>query len=239
MLKPRFLTVHTLHSGFVPLIAGSSIFPPVDLADRDGLLMIDGDLSTAWLLEAYENGIFPWPIIDNVRTLLTWWSPDPRAILELDDLRVSRRLLRRIKSRRFEVTVNHDFSAVIRKCAEPRGDDGQSWITSDLIDAFCQFHQEGHVHSVEVWEESRLVGGIYGVAIGGFFAGESMFCRVTDASKIALYHLVQRLKSRGFTLFDIQQSTPHMMSLGAIGISRKEFLLRLNAARRLPVSFVD
>lgn len=219
--------------------APAAYFPPVEFADDDGLLMFDGDLTTAWLLEAYRNGIFPWPIVRRRTEHLSWWSPDPRAVLELDCLRVSRRLRRRLDSGRFNVSINRDFAGVIRACAQPRDERGGSWITPALIDAFLEFHRAGYAHSVEVWDDDRLVGGIYGVAIGGFFAGESMFHRTTDGSKMALVHLVNRLRERSFVLFDIQQATPHTISLGATEIPRSRFLRRLHDAISLPVTFAD
>ena len=221
----------------MPRLAIPTYFPPISRADEDGLLMIGGELSQERLVTAYKSGVFPWPIVDGNVEVLSWWAPDPRAIVELDDLHVSSRLKRRMRGGQFHVTINQDFEGVVKGCAEPRDDEVGTWITRQLIQAYSHLHFEGLAHSVEVWSDSKLVGGLYGVAIGGFFAGESMFHRTTDASKVALVHLVNHLKSRGFVLFDIQQPSPHMMRMGASEIPRREFLARLKRAIKLPVSF--
>ena len=215
----------------------SVYFPPLAWADEHGLLMLGGKLTPEWLLDAYSRGIFPWPITTSEGWILAWFSPDPRAILELDQLRVSRRLQRRLRSGAHEVTRNLDFSAVVAGCAEPRADNEGTWITSEIAAAYSQLHRLGYAHSVEVWEEGQLVGGVYGVALGGFFSGESMFHRRRDASKIALVHLVEHLRERGFSLFDIQQWTPHLGRMGATEIPRSEYLRRLRTALSAPVSF--
>lgn len=212
-----------------------SRFPPAGDAEPEGLLAIGGRLTPDWLLDAYSHGIFPWP--EDEQSPVYWWSPDPRAIIELDDLYVSRRLARRLRSGRFEVTFDRAFDRVMLGCADRPGQG--TWITDGILAAYIQMHQLGHAHSVEVWRDGRLVGGVYGVAMGGAFAAESMFHCETDASKVALYHLVSHLKRRGFQLLDIQQWTAHTGSLGAIEIPRKEFLNRLAAARELPVVFAD
>ncbi|HXG08635.1 MAG TPA: leucyl/phenylalanyl-tRNA--protein transferase [Gemmataceae bacterium] len=204
-----------------------------ELADESGLVGIGGDLSPQWLLEAYRRGIFPW--YDETLPIL-WWSPDPRAIFELDGLHVSRRLRRTIRSGKFTLTVNQDFAGVIRGCADRPGE--STWLTPEMIAAYEALHQLGHAHSVEAWHNGMLAGGIYGVAIGAFFAGESMFTRVRDASKVALVYLVERLRQRGFQLFDIQFRTEHTARLGAIEIPRAEYLRRLRRAIACPVSFV-
>jgi leucyl/phenylalanyl-tRNA--protein transferase len=201
-------------------------------ADADGLVGIGGDLSPPLLLEAYRRGIFPW--FDEESPIL-WWSPDPRAIFELDGLHVSRRLARTIRSVKFVATVNVAFSEVIRACAH-RPHDGV-WITPDMIAAYTRLHELGHAHSVEVWHEGRLAGGVYGVTVGGLFAGESMFSRVSDASKVALVHLRDRLRLRGFQLFDVQFLNEHTARLGAIEIPRREYLARLRKAVAWNVSF--
>jgi leucyl/phenylalanyl-tRNA--protein transferase len=185
------------------------------------------------LLAAYRRGVFPW--YDDNEPIL-WWSPDPRAIFELDGLHVSRRLQRTVSSGRFTITYNRDFAGVIRGCADR--DEG-TWITSDMRDAYETLHHMGYAHSVEVWHQGVLAGGIYGVAIGGFFAGESMFTRVRDASKVALVHLVQRLRKRGFLLFDIQFLTEHTERLGAVEIPRSVYLQRLATALEQPAPFAD
>jgi leucyl/phenylalanyl-tRNA--protein transferase len=200
-------------------------------ADAYGLVAMGGDLRPERLIEAYRNGIFPWfpegsPVL--------WWSPDPRAIFELDGLRVSRRLARTVRSGRFSVTVNRDFDGVIRGCADRT--EG-TWITAGMIEGYTALHRRGAAHSIEVWHEGRLAGGLYGVALGGLFAGESMFTRVRDASKVALVHLAERLRTRGFQLFDIQYRTPHTAGLGAAEIPRAEYLSRLRRALECPAVF--
>lgn len=214
-------------------------FPPVSQADEDGLLMFDGELSVPWLLAAYRQGIYPWPIVEQGHQILSWWSPDPRSILELDDFHVSQRLQRRVGSGRYKATFDQAFEDVIRACAAPRRDDTGTWITRAIVDAYVDLHFAGHAHSVEVWRDDQLVGGLYGVALGGFFAGESMFHRERDGSKLALYYLVQRLRHRGFVLFDVQQPTAHMISMGATEIPRRRFMSRLARAIDLPVTFND
>jgi leucyl/phenylalanyl-tRNA--protein transferase len=202
-------------------------------ADADGLVGIGGDLSPGRLLEAYRHGIFPF--FDEESPIL-WWSPDPRAIFEIDGLRVSRRLARTIRSGRFAISVNQDFAGVIRGCADRPGQG--VWITQEMIDAYTRLHHLGHAHSVEAWRDGELAGGVYGVAVGGLFAGESMFTRVRDASKVALVHLAERLRQRGFRLFDVQFLNDHTASLGAIEIPRAEYLKQLRDAVACDVSFV-
>lgn len=201
--------------------------------------MLGGKLSPDWLLEAYRRGIFPWPIVDGELEILAWFSPDPRAIIELEGLHISRRLRRRIRSGRFQVTYDRDFLGVVAGCAEPRGPRGQTWITPAMASAYHRLHELGYAHSVEVWHQKRLVGGVYGVSLGGFFSGESMFHRMNDASKVALVFLVDRLRICGYSLFDIQQSTSHSQRMGAIEIPRKEYLRRLEWALKQQVSFDD
>lgn len=202
-------------------------------ADEFGLVAVGGDLSADRLLAAYRSGVFPW--YDEADPIC-WWSPEPRAIFELDGLHVSRRLQRTLRSGKFLVTVNQNFAGVIRGCAER--DEG-TWIHPEMIHAYERLHRLGHAHSIEVWHNSDLAGGTYGVALGGFFAGESMFTRVRDASKVALAHLLHRLGERGFQLFDIQMLTEHTQRLGAVEIPRKEYLRRLRLALATPVRFTD
>lgn len=210
-------------------------FPsPLNSTD-DGLVCVGGRLAPDWLLDAYRHGIFPWPVWDDEP--MAWWSLDPRAILELDGLRISRRLRRRLRSGSFRATCDRDFTGVLRGCSTAAGRQGNTWLTPAMIDAYTQLHHLGHAHSVEVWQEDQLVGGTYGVAIGGFFAAESMFYRVRDASKVALAHLVAHLRARGYRLLDIQQWTPHTGRLGAVEIPRFDYLRRLAAAVPLPVTF--
>lgn len=201
--------------------------------------MIGGRLTTDWLLTAYRQGIFPWPIRDGQSEILAWFSPDPRAILELEHVHVSRRLRRRLNSGQFRVSFDTAFSRVIGCCAEPRAPDEATWITPHLAEAYTELHRLGVAHSVEVWEDGRLAGGLYGLALGGFFAGESMFHRVRDASKVALVEAARHLRSRGFVLFDVQQASPHLIRMGASKIPRAEFLTRLKSALELAVSFTD
>jgi leucyl/phenylalanyl-tRNA--protein transferase len=201
-------------------------------ADPEGLVGIGGDLSPGRLLEAYRRGIFPW---FDEETPILWWSPDPRAIFELDGLHVSRRLARTLRSGKFSVTFNRDFPGVIRGCADRPGQG--VWITADMIAAYTRLHELGYAHSAEVWHEGKLAGGLYGVAVGGLFAGESMFTRVRDASKVALAHLMDRLRQRGFQLFDVQFLNDHTARLGAVEIPRREYLARLRRALRCEVTF--
>ncbi len=206
-----------------------SRFPDPALADPEGLVYIGGTLEPDWLLDAYQHGIFPWPLIPGV-SRAQWWSPDPRAIFEFERFHVSRRLLRTCRSGRFEVTSDRDFAGVLRGCATAQSRRYSTWLTRDMMAAYQRLFDLGHAHSVEVWQAGQLVGGTYGVAIAGLYAGESMFYRQRDASKVALVHLVRHLRERGYQLFDIQQLTAHSRSLGAIAIPRREYLRRLAAA---------
>jgi leucyl/phenylalanyl-tRNA---protein transferase len=210
-------------------------FPPPRVALREGLLCLGGELAPEWLMDAYSHGIFPWPMWDDEP--VPWWSPDPRAIIELDELHVSRRLGRTMRSGRFEVTSDRDFAGVMRGCAEGPQRRGGTWLTPEMMAAYHRLHLLGHAHSVEAWHEGRLVGGIYGVAIGGLFAAESMFYSERDASKVALVRLVLHLRARGYALLDVQQWTPHTGRLGAVEIPREEYLDRLRRAVRMDVSF--
>ena len=197
-------------------------FPPVDTAlpDPNGLLAAGGDLSAERLLAAYRQGIFPWygtgqPIL--------WWSPDPRMVLFVDEFVVPRSLRKVVAQRRFDIRVDSAFGRVIEACAEPRTDDGGTWITPAMVDAYSVLHRLGHAHSVEAWRGDALVGGLYGVAIGRMFFGESMFTRVPDASKVALVHLIDLLKHRAMPMIDCQQQTEHLARFGARPIPRREF----------------
>ncbi len=214
----------------------SQFFPPPDTADAEGLIGFGGELSPAWLLDAYRHGIFPWPITD-FEAPLAWWSPDPRAIIEFEQFHVSRRLRRTCRGVKFEITRDVDFAGVIRGCAMAPSRVGQTWLTAEMIAAYIRLHRLGHAHSVEVWHNHELAGGVYGVSIGGLFAAESKFFRVRDASKVALVNLVEHLHGRGFTLLDIQQLTPHTARLGATNIPRAEYLARLAAAVEQQVTF--
>jgi leucyl/phenylalanyl-tRNA--protein transferase len=204
-----------------------------DFEQRYGLVRIGGDLEPATLLEAYCTGVFPWFDED---CPICWWSPDPRAIFELNQLHISRRLGRTIRSGRFAITINQAFGDVIRGCAQR--DEG-TWLTQSMIDAYERLHRLGVAHSVEAWRDGQLAGGLYGVALGGFFAGESMFHRVTDASKVALAFTVEHLNRRGYRLFDTQFLTEHTARMGAVEIPRREYLRRLQQALRIDASFVE
>ena len=208
-------------------------FPSVESASPDGLVAVGGDLRTERLLEAYRHGIFPWYNDDQP---ILWWSPDPRTVLFPDKLHISRSLKRSLRPATFSVTLDTCFRDVMQHCAEPRRQypDGGTWLTAAMLDAYARLHELGYAHSVETWREGQLVGGLYGVAIGGAFFGESMFSRVSDASKVALVSLVRQLKAWSFTLFDCQQSSPHVTRLGAEEIPRRDFLRHLTAAFTLP-----
>jgi leucyl/phenylalanyl-tRNA--protein transferase len=197
----------------------------------DDVVGMGADLGPGTLLSAYRHGLFPMP--GNPDMPMLWWSPDPRGILPLDRLRVSRSL--RSSVRRMEVRVDSAFDEVIRSCADPRRDSG--WIDEEIISAYTDLHDLGWAHSVETWQDGRLVGGLYGIAIGGLFAGESMFHRVTDASKVALVGLVDLLRDEHADqrLLDVQWSTPHLSSLGVVEVSRAEYLDLLRAALDLPL----
>jgi leucyl/phenylalanyl-tRNA--protein transferase len=202
-----------------------------EAADETGLVAIGGDLRPERLLSAYRAGIFPWYADGEP---IWWWSPDPRAIFELEMFHVPRRLRRTMRSCRFTITVNRDFAGVIRGCA--LREEG-TWITADMTAAYETLFRLGWAHSVEVWQGSDLAGGLYGVAIGGFFAGESMFHRQRDASNVALAFTMNRLRERGFQLFDTQMLTEHTARHGAVEIPRQEYLARLRQALRHPASF--
>jgi leucyl/phenylalanyl-tRNA--protein transferase len=198
---------------------------PPELADRDGLVGVGGDLSPATLLRAYSEGVFPW---FNDGDPILWWSPDPRGVMELDGLHVPRRLARTIRGGKFRITVDHCFERVMRACGDTRIEG--TWVTEDMVAAYTELHRRGYAHSLEVWAGDDLAGGIYGVAVGGLFAGESMFHTVTDASKVALVALVEHLRERGYVLFDVQMKTEHTGRLGVVEIPRAEYLWRLRAA---------
>jgi leucyl/phenylalanyl-tRNA--protein transferase len=208
-------------------------FPPVGQASPEGLLAVGGDLGAERLLEAYRHGIFPWY---SAGQPILWWSPDPRAVLFPAELRVSRSLSKTLRARKFEVTLDTRFREVMQACAAPRrpGVEGGTWITPEMLEAYCRLHELGYAHSVEAWQEGVLVGGLYGVALGTVFFGESMFTHVTDASKVAFVQLVRQLERWGFTLIDCQLPSAHLGRLGAREIRRPEFLDRLNQALRRP-----
>jgi leucyl/phenylalanyl-tRNA--protein transferase len=208
---------------WLPVGCAEESFPPVEEAwvHPNGLLAAGGDLSLPRLLHAYRRGIFPWyeagqPIL--------WWSPDPRTILEPRQLHLSRSLRRALRHSDYRVSFDQAFAAVIQACAAPRAGARGTWITPEMLAAYVQLHEAGHAHSVEVWVEGNLVGGLYGVAVGRLFCGESMFSRQTDASKIALAWLCRHLAGWDWPLIDSQTATAHLLSLGARKIPRREFL---------------
>ena len=217
----------------IPWLGPDDPFPPVDQALREpaGLLAAGGDLTPARLRDAYAHGIFPW--FSDGEPLL-WWSPDPRMVLFTREVRIARSLRRVLRSGRFTITFDQDFTGVMRGCAEPRNDDAGTWITPEMIAAYAALHRSGHAHSVEVWAGDVLAGGLYGVALGRLFFGESMFSRQSDASKVALVTLARQLERWGFDMIDCQVSSSHLAALGAREIARDEFIRRVAAAVRQP-----
>ncbi|MSO29885.1 MAG: leucyl/phenylalanyl-tRNA--protein transferase [Acidobacteria bacterium] len=217
----------------IPWLTEQDPFPPVEeaMTDPNGLLAAGADLSADRLLDAYLRGIFPWFGEDDP---LLWWSPDPRMVLMVNELHVSRSLRRVIRSGRYRVTLDNAFTDVMAGCAEPRDDQAGTWITAEMVEAYTRLAARGFGHSVEVWEGSDLVGGLYGVAIGRMFYGESMFSRRTDASKVALVTLVRQLERWEFETVDCQMATTHLASLGAREIPRAEFAERLRRLVELP-----
>lgn len=208
-------------------------FPPVEHASPEGLLAVGGDLRPERLLEAYRHGIFPWY---NDGDPILWWSPDPRAVLFPGKLHISRSLKRSLRPGLFTVTLDTRFRDVMTHCAGPRPQypEGGTWITEAMLEAYTGLHDLGYAHSVETWKEGKLVGGLYGVALGGAFFAESMFTLVDDASKVALVRLVQQLQAWDFRIIDCQQSSPHVARFGAEEIPRREFLDHLAAALTVP-----
>ena len=227
----------------IPWLEDDEPFPPVHraLTEPNGLLAAGGELSVERLLQAYRRGIFPWysegqPVL--------WWSPDPRMVLPPQEISISRSLRKRLRRRDCEIRIDTAFAQVIGACAEPRADEAGTWITSEMASAYTALHRAGYAHSVETWIGGELAGGLYGVAIGRMFFGESMFSKASDASKIAVAHLARQLERWAFGLIDCQMSTPHLASLGAREIPRAEFIRALaelvNYATRLgPWRFDD
>lgn len=209
-------------------LSAKYLFPPVSLAEPEGVLAVGGDLSVGRLLAAYRSGVFPWysggdPIL--------WWAPDPRFVLFPERLKVSQSLRRVLKKGVFTVTFDSAFEAVITACGRiKRKKQRGTWITPEMVEAYCRLHAAGYAHSVETWSSGELVGGLYGVSLGRAFFGESMFARVSDASKAALVALVERLKAQGCTLIDSQVHTAHLESLGAVSIPRDEYMDLLGEA---------
>jgi leucyl/phenylalanyl-tRNA---protein transferase len=207
----------------IPWLNRDDPFPAVDsaLVDPNGLLAAGADLSPERLVDAYAHGIFPW---FNDGDPILWWSPDPRMVLFVNELHVSRSLRRVMASGAFSVTADQAFAEVVAGCAAPRRDEDGTWITDDMSRAYERLAAIGLAHSIEVWQDAELVGGLYGVALGRMFYGESMFSRVSNGSKVALVCLVRQLRRWGFELIDCQMSTPHLASLGAREIARAEFI---------------
>jgi leucyl/phenylalanyl-tRNA--protein transferase len=220
----------------IPWLTFHDPFPPVEMAmtEPNGLLAAGGDLSVERLLEAYAHGIFPWAGEDDP---LLWWSPDPRMVLVTGELHVSRSLRRLVRSGRFEVTLDRAFREVMAGCAEPRAQETGTWITAEMMAAYERMAERGYAHSVEVWLDGELVGGLYGVALGRMFYGESMFSRRSNASKVAMAYLARQLERWGFELIDCQMPTAHLVTMGAREIPRAEFLRRLHVLiRQTPVA---
>ena len=219
----------------IPWLHGDDPFPPISraLKSPNGLLCAGGDLSPGRIVDAYSHGIFPWfsegdPIL--------WWSPDPRMVLFPDELKVSRSLRRSVARGGYETRYDTAFRDVMQACAAPRDGQGGTWIVPEMVDAYTRLHERGLAHSVESWRDGELAGGLYGVALGRVFFGESMFARAADASKVALVHLVERLKADGFRVIDCQQATTHLASLGAREIPRKAFAQLVRESIQYPPS---
>jgi leucyl/phenylalanyl-tRNA--protein transferase len=217
----------------LPWLGRSLTFPAPEsaLEEPNGLLAAGGDLSPQRLLAAYQQGIFPWfspgePIL--------WWSPAPRMVLFPRQLRVSRSLGKTLRNSRYEIRVDSAFRQVMEACSAPRAAQAGTWIVPEMIDAYCQLHRLGHAHSCETWIDGRLQGGLYGIAIGSMFYGESMFSRARDASKLALVHWARHLGAHGFEMIDCQMYTPHLASLGATLVPRAEFLATLKQQLLIP-----
>lgn len=215
------------------LLDNTTPFPPLERALREpnGLLAAGGSLAPARLLDAYRHGIFPWFNADDP---ILWWSPDPRMILFPDEFKISRTLRKTLHKQVYEVSTDTAFEQVMRACAAPRGGQAGTWIHAEMIAAYTELHQMGHAHSVETWQDGELVGGLYGLAIGRMFYGESMFSRRSDASKVALAHLAMQLQRWNFGMIDCQMNTPHLASLGAREIPRAEFIRRLQELIHYP-----
>ncbi|MCP4137286.1 MAG: leucyl/phenylalanyl-tRNA--protein transferase [bacterium] len=197
------------------------LFPPVELANESGVLAVGGDLSPERLFEAYTHGIFPWfsdgdPII--------WWAPDPRFVLFPNEIKISKSMKQVLNRNIFKITCDQDFEFVIRECRKPRKNQDGTWITDDMLEAYVQLHNIGLAHSVEAWQDGEIVGGLYGISIGSCFFGESMFARVSNASKAAFIAITRKLRELNFTLIDCQVHTDHLKSLGAREIPREEFM---------------
>lgn len=215
------------------LIQDNQPFPPVELAlaQPNGLLAVGGDLSPERLLDAYRHGIFPWFNADDP---ILWWSPNPRMVLFPGEFKISHSLRKTLRNGNYEVRTDTAFEQVMRACAAPREGQAGTWILEEMIAAYCALHRRGYAHSVETWVDGELVGGLYGMAIGKMFYGESMFSRRTDASKIAIAYLAKQLERDEFGMIDCQMNTPHLASLGAREIPRDEFIRRLQELIHCP-----
>jgi len=199
----------------------------------EGLVAVGGDLNPDTLVRAYRSGIFPW----SSDPAVTWWSPDPRAIFDLGSFHPHRSVGKAIRRNGWRFTIDRDFEGVMRACAAPAPDRPETWISEEFIESYVELHRRGRAHSLEVWEGTELVGGLYGVTLGGFFGGESMFRRRTDASKAAVGFLVEHLRRQDFLLLDAQVPTAHLKSIGAVEIPRADYLRRLRAALERKVTF--
>ena len=213
----------------------NTIFPSPEkaLTDPNGLLAIGGDLTPERLISAYYQGIFPW---FNQEDPILWWSPDPRAVFIPGKLHTSRSLKKSLKKKQWRITINNSFSNVVKGCAAPRENQQGTWITADIYHAYQKLHEYKQAHSIEIWDDNELIGGLYGLAIGQVFCGESMFHKKTDASKVAMFALEQHLIKWNFKLIDAQIMNPHLQSLGAMEVSRKAFLKQLNQYKQTAVS---
>lgn len=217
----------------IPWLTPETPFPPLDtaLTQPNGLLAAGGDLSPQRLIEAYRCGIFPW---FNQGDPILWWSPDPRMVLFPAELKISRSLRKTLKKANYTIRIDSAFNQVVQACAAPRKERAGTWIHDEMIAAYTALHEMGWAHSIETWIDGELAGGLYGVAQGRMFFGESMFSRTTDASKVAFVHLVRHLERRGFKMIDCQMKTAHLASFGAREISRKEFSLKLKELVNYP-----
>ncbi len=213
-------------------LSDDPVFPPPHLATKEGLLAVGGDLNPERLLAAYRQGIFPWysdgdPIL--------WWSPNPRMVLYPQEFKQSRSFKRTLRRGTYRVSLDTSFERVIKACAKLRRENGEgTWITTEMISAYVNLHTLGYAHSVEAWHEGELVGGLYGIALGRVFFGESMFSTMSDASKVCLYHLTEFLLKYQFLIIDCQVPTAHLMRLGARNIARQDFLAEIEKAQKLP-----
>ncbi len=217
----------------IPFLGPTDPFPPVAeaLDEPDGLLAAGADLTPGRLIDAYRHGVFPW---FNEGDPILWWSPDPRIVLAPGAFHVSHSLKKRLKQRRFTVTIDTAFTAVLDECAVPRPDDGGTWLSAPMKEAYLALHRQGLAHSLEVWMDGALAGGVYGVALGRMFFGESMFSRRTDASKIALARLAAQLARWGFPWIDCQLETEHLLTLGATAVPRRVFVAEVARLVRQP-----